>query len=89
MRLYVGGISTETNTFSPVPMDIAQFKKGFWFVGEDVAQTKTTSKETRGVYDYAAEADDVTLVPGFVAHGVTAGPISLSPRAGLVLPSDL
>ncbi len=74
MRIYVGGISTETNTFSPVLMDIAQFKKGFWFVGEDVAQTRSTSKETRGVYDYAAEADDVTLVPGFVAHGVTAGP---------------
>ena len=74
MRLYVGGISTETNTFSPVLMDIAQFKKGFWFLGEDVAQTKRTSKETRGVFDYAAEDTDVELIPGFVAHGVTAGP---------------
>jgi len=75
MRIYVGGISNETNTFSPVLMDIAQFKKGFWFLGEEVEQVKTTSKETRGVYDYAAEQDDVELIPGFVAHGVTAGPV--------------
>ena len=71
MRIYVGAISTETNTFSPVLMDIAQFKKAFWFIGKG----KTTSKETRGVYDYLETQEDVEIVPGFVAHGVTAGSV--------------
>lgn len=75
MRIFVGGISTETNTFSPVLMDIEQFKKGMWFLGSELEQVRTTSKETRGVYDYAAEQPDVELVPGFLAHGVTAGPV--------------
>ena len=75
MRIYVGGISTETNTFSPILMDIAQFKKAFWFVGKEVEQVKTTSKETRGTYDYLETQEDVEIVPGFVAHGVTSGPV--------------
>ena len=75
MRIYVGGISTETNTFSPVLMDIAQFKKGFYFLGKEVEQVKTTSKETRGTYDYLETQEDVEIIPGFVAHGVTAGPV--------------
>ena len=45
MRIYVGGISTETNTFSPILMEIAQFKKACWIVGKEVEQVKTTSKE--------------------------------------------
>jgi len=75
MRIYIGGISNETNTFSPINMDIAQFKKAFWFVGKDVEKVKTTSKETRGTYDYLDAQDDVEIIPGFVAHGVTAGPV--------------
>lgn len=45
MRIYVGGISTETNTFSPVLMDIAQFKKGFYFLGKEIEQVKSTTKK--------------------------------------------
>lgn len=75
MRIYVGGISNETNTFSPTLMDVAQFKKGFWLIGKDIEQVKTTTKETRGTYDYLESQADVEIVPGFVAHGVTAGPV--------------
>lgn len=75
MRIYVGGISTETNTFSQTFMDIAQFKKGFWFIGDEMEAVKSTSKETRGVFDYLESQSDVEIVPGFVAHGITAGPV--------------
>ncbi len=75
MRIFVCGISNETNTFSPILMDIAQFKKAIWLEGEDVYKVKSTSKETRGTLDYLEEQEDVEIVPGFVAHGVTAGPV--------------
>ena len=75
MRIYVGGISTETNTFSPVLMDIAQFKKGFYFLGKEVEQVKSTTKETQGTLAYLETQEDVEIIPGFVAHGVTAGPV--------------
>ena len=75
MRIFVGGISNETNTFSPILMDIAQFKKAIWLEGEDIYKVKNTSKETRGTLDYLEEQSDVEIVPGFVAHGVTAGPV--------------
>jgi len=75
MHIYVGGISTETNTFSPVLMDIAQFKKGFYFLGKEVEQVKSTTKETQGTLAYLETQEDVEIIPGFVAHGVTAGPV--------------
>ena len=75
MRIFVCGISNETNTFSPISMDIAQFKKAIWLEGEDVYKVKSTSKETRGTLDYLEAQNDVEIVPGFVAHGVTAGPV--------------
>lgn len=73
MKIYVGGISTETNTFSPIHMDIDQFKKGLWFVGKDIENVRTTSKETRGTLDYLDTQPDVEVAYGFVAHGVTSG----------------
>ena len=75
MRIYVGGISTETNTFSPVLMDIAQFKKGFYFLGKEVEQVKSTTKETQGTLAYLETQEDVEIIPGFVTHGTTAGPV--------------
>lgn len=75
MRIFVGGISNETNTFSPVLMDIAQFKKAIWLVGDEMPKIKSNSKETSGTYTYLESQSDVEIVPGFVAHGVTAGPV--------------
>ena len=75
MKIYVGGISNETNSFSPINMDIEQFKKAFWFLGEDIEQTMTTTKETRGTLDYLHSQSDVEIAYGFVAHGVTSGPV--------------
>lgn len=78
MKIYVGGISTETNSFSPINMDIEQFKKGFWLLGEDIRKVKSTTKETRGTLDYLDAQDDVEIAYGFVAHGVTSGPLKSS-----------
>ena len=75
MRIFVGGISNETNTFSPVLMDIAQFKKAIWLEGEEMVNIKSNSKETSGTWRYLESLDDVEIVPDFVAHGVTAGPV--------------
>jgi microcystin degradation protein MlrC len=64
MKIYVGGISTETNSFSPINMDIEQFKKGFWLLGEDIRKVKSTTKETRGTLDYLDAQDDVEIAYG-------------------------
>lgn len=73
MRVYIGGISTETNSFSPQPMTCETFRQAFWYVGEEMAQVKATSKETSGVYEYLERQPDVEIVPGFLAHGQTSG----------------
>lgn len=73
MRVYIGGISTETNSFSPHPMTCETFRQAFWYVGEEMAQVKGTSKETCGVYEYLEGQPDVEIVPGFLAHGQTSG----------------
>ena len=68
MRIYVGGISNETNSFSPTLMDIAQFKKGFYFLGKEVEQVKSTTKETQGTLAYLETQEDVEIIPGFVVY---------------------
>ena len=73
MRIFIGGIATETNTFSPILMDCEFFQKAFWLVGKDVEQARSSTKETRGTYDYLASQEDVEIIPGFIAHGTPAG----------------
>lgn len=63
MRIAIGCIGHETNTFSPVKTSIDNFKGGAYYIGEEiVAAFRQTSTITGGVID-SAEKLDMQLVP--------------------------
>ena len=63
MRLATLGFSHETNTFSRVPADYAQFERGGVLRGEEIVRQFATSNATMAGYLAAAEQLGVEVVP--------------------------
>ena len=78
MRIYLGGIATESNTFSPVKADIDLFKRGYCYEGDEILRLKKTSMEACGFYEYLESAPQVEIVQGFMAFALTAGKVTKS-----------
>jgi microcystin degradation protein MlrC len=76
MRIALGNIVQESNSFSPVPGSWDHFPPGHLLRGEDViAQRAGTRTEVGGAIDVAT-AQDITLVPLVSATtSASAGPM--------------
>ena len=76
MRIYIGGIATESNTFSPNNADIDLFKRGYCYEGEEIQKLKQTSMEACGFYECLENHPEVKIVEGFMAFALTAGKVT-------------
>lgn len=76
MRLAALGVSHETNTFSTLPTDYAQFESTGIFRGEDVVREFGGSQATMAGLLAARERPGVEVVPLFFAHAHPFGTIT-------------
>ena len=78
MRIAVGCIGHETNTFTPVPTTIESFRESAFYTGEEIRETFSgTSSITGGFIEAAAELD-MELVPLLWTFAVPSGRIEQS-----------
>ncbi|HET7341086.1 MAG TPA: M81 family metallopeptidase, partial [Methylomirabilota bacterium] len=76
MRFFVAMVSHETNTFSPISTDRAQFEaRGLHYGGEILEVYRGTGTCLGGMIDGAA-ASGATLVPSLAAAASPAGRVS-------------
>jgi len=76
MRLAILGFSHETNTFSRVPADYAQFQKTGILRGDEIARQHRQSQSTLAGYLEAGERPGVEVVPLYFAHTNPMGVIT-------------
>ncbi len=76
MRIFIGGIATESNTFSPQNADIDLFKRGYCYEGGEIQKLKQTSMEACGFYECLESHMEVEVVEGFMAFALTAGKVT-------------
>jgi len=76
MRIYLGGIATESNTFSPVKADLDLFRRGYCYEGDEILRLKKTSMEACGFYERLESVPEVEIVNGFMAFALTAGKVT-------------
>lgn len=74
MRIVVGGIVQESNTFSPKPSTLEDFHRILYLVGPELNKAGAEENELSG-FRRAAEERGVTLVPTLYAQAVSSGPI--------------
>ena len=74
-RIVTGALLQESNSFSPVPTDLAYFETGIFRTGpESLRRAAGTGSELGGFID-EAEAWGVSLIPTVHACAATGGPI--------------
>ncbi len=75
-KFAVGGISHETNCFSPIKTELVHFKHRSYVKGEDVLTAYTGTKTPMGGFiDFASETDSI-LYPTISAGAVPSGIVS-------------
>ena len=76
MRLFLAMLSHETNTFSNIPTDRAQFEARHLHYGGEIVETFRGTGTCLGGMIEAAEALGVTLIPSVAAAASPAGPVT-------------
>lgn len=76
MRIYLGGIETESNTFSPKNTEVELFKRGYLYEGSEIQKLKQTSMEPCGFYKCLEKYPEIEIVEGFIAFALTAGKVT-------------
>lgn len=77
MRIGIGSVSHETNTFSSVPTTEAVFKSQEWLEGEEVILMNDGKKNyLGGIIDVAKARNDIELVPSLSAVAGASGLIT-------------
>ncbi|MBP1989431.1 M81 family metallopeptidase [Paenibacillus eucommiae] len=71
MRIWVGGILQESNTFSPKKASMDDFYSHIYFVGSELEKV-TISNEFNGFRQAAAEVN-AAYTPGFLCQAVSSG----------------
>ncbi|GGD47511.1 M81 family metallopeptidase [Paenibacillus nasutitermitis] len=74
MRIVVGGILQESNTFSTKPSTIEDFYRYFYLVGNELNKPNLAENEWSG-FKKAAEEQGVTLLPTLYTQAVSSGPV--------------
>lgn len=75
MKILVGGIAHETNTFSSVKTDVAAFKQWEWLKGEELFQKRGVRDYVGGIIDQA-DSIDVDVEPIFSTFANPSGIIT-------------
>ena len=76
MRIYLGGILQETNTFCPNPTDVSLFDRGYHLRAENVSERLAgTNTEIGGFLDFLSAGGDADVVCGTAAWAVASGKI--------------
>lgn len=76
MRIAVGQVSHETNTFSEVKTTVESFKSLEWLYGEDIVETHTGVRDYLGGIIDKGNEKDVEMVPTFSASYNPSGVIT-------------
>ncbi|SFP61928.1 Microcystin degradation protein MlrC, contains DUF1485 domain [Oscillibacter sp. PC13] len=73
IKVFIGGILMEVNSFNPVLATKETFRT--WLEGSELESMRGTSLELGGVYARLDQEADVEIVPGFFAQACTSGPL--------------
>jgi microcystin degradation protein MlrC len=76
MRIAIGGISHETNTFCTGLSTVENFKQGEWSEGEEIIRVHTGVRDYEGGILEAAERLNIEVAPTFAAQAQPSGTIS-------------
>ena len=76
MRIAIGGVSHETNTFCAGLTEVADFKRAAWEVGDEIIAEHSGVRDDFGGMLEAAERLGVEIVPTFAAGTEPSGTIS-------------
>ena len=72
-RIAVGGIAHETNTFSPVPTTLADFRSRSYLLGEALIRSSRGARNVLGGIVDQAERQGIVLLPTLFASAMPAG----------------
>lgn len=72
-RLFIGGIATETNTFSPVPTTMSDFEKGGVYPGTATQSPPQHFTAPLHIWRKRAEAEGIEVIEGFCAAAQPGG----------------
>ncbi len=73
MRIGLLSVFHETNTFSPIPTDMENFKKNTWLTGPDIITTFEGTRTPIGGFLEIISQRGYEAVPLFAAHATPAG----------------
>jgi microcystin degradation protein MlrC len=78
MRIAVGAVIQETNTFSPVPATLESFERTYYLKGEEIpCALRDSSTEITGFYD-VFDGRQCELIPTIAAQAVSGGRLERS-----------
>ncbi len=73
MRIAIGGLMQESNSFSPIRADLDGFRRGYLMFGSEIVERFRGSGAELSGFIAAAEAEGVDLVPTVAAGASSAG----------------
>lgn len=74
MKVFIASLSTETNSFSPLPTGTASFEEGAVYHGDATGQPLQYWSAPMHIWRDAAEARGWAVAEGLTAHAQPAGP---------------
>jgi microcystin degradation protein MlrC len=83
MRVFTASLATETNTFSPIPTDLAAFKESFYAPPGQHPETPTLCSAPMVVARRRAREEGFALVEGTAAWAEPAGIVARATYEGL------
>ena len=83
MRVFAASLATETNTFSPIPTDLAAFKESFYAPPGHHPETPTLCSAPMVVARRRAQEEGFTLIEGTATWAEPAGIVSQATYEGL------
>lgn len=77
MKIFIGGISQETNTFSPSLTGMDLFERGYLLEGMEIRKELwNTNSEISGFYSALEKFPDIEIIQGIAAWAVTSGKVT-------------
>ena len=76
LRVAVGGVAHETNTFSPAPTTLEDFRRRSYLAGDAIARRARGARHVLGGIVDAAEAQGVALAPTLYAAAIPGGVVA-------------
>ncbi len=74
MKIFIACLGTESNSFSPIPTGMENFRETMLFDGDATAHPASLFSAPLHVWKAAGEADQAQVVEGIAAFAQPAGP---------------